>query len=137
MNAELKAIFASGTDDECGSLLPAMHRVQMEQQCMVAGCEKVLFMATQWAGNDLVEERHCWYYPDPALRAEIIAGWKQFTEDLGAYQPAEAAAPAAVGKAPEALPALFIQVKGEVTDSNLAAFKDHALAVFGRYKPLY
>ena len=37
LNAELKTIFASGTDDECGSLLPAMHRVQMEQQLLVSG----------------------------------------------------------------------------------------------------
>ena len=41
----------------------------------------------------------------------------------------EAVKPA--GKAPEALPALRIEVTGMVTASNLAAFREHALAVFG------
>jgi len=39
-----------------------------------------------------------------------------------------------VGVAPEALPALRIEVTGMVTASNLAAFREHALAVFGGIK---
>lgn len=102
--------------------IPKHYRVQMEQQCMVAGCEKVLFMATQWAGSDLVEERHCWYWPDLALRAEIIAGWKQFAEDLAAYQPAEAA-PAAVATVQPSLPAPVVRMDGALTvASNLPDF---------------
>lgn len=111
--------------------LPEHYRVQMEQQCMVSGAERVLFMASKWNGVDLVEERHCWYYPDPALRDRIIAGWEQFEADVAAYVPEAAAAPAAAGRAPDQLPALRVEVTGMVTASNLADFKASALAVLG------
>lgn len=129
LNAELKAIFARGTDDESGSLLPAMHRIQMEQQLLVSGAQRVLFMASEWNAEDhLIEEHHCWYYSDEVLRAQIVAGWAQFEKDLAGYELQPEAKPAPVGKAPQTLPALHIQVTGEVTASNLAEFKQTALA---------
>lgn len=112
-----------------GADLPKHYRVQMEHQCMVSGAERVLFMATKWADDDtLIDSRHCWYTPDAELRAEIIAGWQQFAADLAAYVPPAAAAAAPVGKAPDTLPALRIEVQGMVTASNLAEFKQTALA---------
>jgi putative phage-type endonuclease len=112
-----------------GRLLPVHHRIQMEQQLHVSGAERVLFMASEWdAEGGLIEERHCWYYPDAELRAAILNGWAQFERDLAAYVLPEAAAPAPVGKAPDTLPALRIEVSGEVTASNLAEFKQTALA---------
>jgi len=85
-------------------------------------------MASEWtADGELVEERHCWYYPDAELRAQILRGWDQFAADLAAYVLPEAAAPAPVGKAPDLLPALRIEVTGAVTASNLAEFKATAL----------
>lgn len=107
--------------------LPIYHRVQMEQQLLISGAERVLFMASQWAGEELVEEQHCWYYPDAALRESIVAGWDQFEKDLQAYVVPEAVDPPPVGKAPEMLPALRIEVTGQVTASNLAEFKKTAL----------
>jgi putative phage-type endonuclease len=131
LSSDLRSVFNAMTDlARGGEDLPKHYRVQMEQQCMVAGCQRVLFMASSWAGDSLDEERHCWYYPDPALRAEILAGWKQFAQDLAAYTSTEAAAPAPSGRAPETLPALHIEVTGMVTASNLEAFKANALAVF-------
>lgn len=111
--------------------LPKHYRVQLEQQCMVGGCERILFMASAWNGEELEEECHCWYYPDPVLRAEIIAGWKQFAADLAAFKPEPTAPAAPAGRAPETLPALRIEVTGMVTQSNLDAFKKNALAVIG------
>lgn len=111
--------------------LPLQYRVQMEQQCIVAGCNRVLFMASKWSGNSLIEERHCWYESDPELADKIDAGWEQFAADLAAYVPQAEATPTAQGRAPETLPALRIEVTGMVTGSNLDAFKAHALAVFG------
>jgi predicted phage-related endonuclease len=129
LNAELKAIFASGTDDECGRLLPAMHRVQMEQQLLISGAQRILFMTSDWtAEGELIEEQHCWYYSDPALRQQIIDGWIQFEKDLAAYVLPPSAESAPVGKTPETLPALRIEVTGMVTASNLAEFKETALA---------
>ncbi|MDE2022031.1 MAG: YqaJ viral recombinase family protein [Patescibacteria group bacterium] len=113
-----------------GADLPMQYRVQMEHQCMVSGCKKVLFMASKWNGDVLAEKRECWYTPDLALRKEIIAGWEQLAADLQAYTPQEDATPTPTGKAPETLPALHIEVAGMVTASNLEAYKQHAMAVF-------
>lgn len=129
LNDTLRAAMVEGCT---GTDLPKHYRVQMEQQLLVSGADRVLFMASKWNNDDtLVEERHCWYYPDPDLRAEILAGWEQFAADVAAYQPEPAPAAAPVGRAPDALPALSIQVTGMVTASNLAEFKANALAVLG------
>lgn len=135
LNAELRAAFdhvldASMGDDAAGCrLLPIHHRAQMEQQLHVSGAQRVLFLASEWtADGELVDERHCWYYPDDELRGQILAGWAQFERDLATYVPPESAEPAPVGKAPETLPALRIEVTGAVTASNLAEFKQTALA---------
>lgn len=135
LNADLRAAFDSierlvgGGDEAPGRLLPIYHRVQMEQQLHVSGAGRVLFMATEWdADGNLVEQRSAWYLPDDELRGQILAGWAQFERDLAAYVLPEAAAPAPVGRAPETLPALRIEVTGAVTASNLAEFKQTALA---------
>lgn len=125
LNAELRECL-EGQDE--APRLPLHYRVQMEQQLIVSGAGRVLFMASEWKGDELVEERHCWYASDKALRAQIIAGWQQFAIDLVSFTPEAPAAPAPTGKAPEALPALHIVLKGEVSASNLATFKDVALA---------
>lgn len=101
-------------DDESGRL-PKHYRVQMEQQLMVSGAKRVLFMATRWEGEVWVERRHCWYASDPVLRAEIIAGWRQFAQDLKDYQPPAASAVEKIVAEPvEALPAPVIQVSGQL-----------------------
>ena len=114
-------------DEGNGDHLPMLYRVQMEHQLIVSNAQRVLFMATRWEGDRCVERRHCWYASDPKLRAQIIAGWKQFDADLAAYQAPEAAAPAPVGRAPETLPALRIEISGAVSASNLGDFKAIAL----------
>lgn len=129
LNDELRAcMLPNGIGGEVE--LPAVYRVQCEQQLMISGAERVLFMASKWAPDGtLIEERHCWYLPDSALRAQIVAGWTQFEADLQAYVPPTAAAAAPAGKAPDSLPALRIEVSGMVKASNLAQFKTSALAV--------
>ncbi|HEL3778680.1 TPA: YqaJ viral recombinase family protein [Stenotrophomonas maltophilia] len=122
--------------DGCtGTDLPLMYQIQMEHQAMVSECERVFFMASEWrqasGGWELVEERHCWYTPNPELRARIVAGWAQLEADVAAFEPGPASEPVPVGRAPESLPALSIQVTGMVTASNLAEFKENALAVLG------
>ncbi|PNY71524.1 hypothetical protein C1750_14860 [Stenotrophomonas pavanii] len=122
--------------DGCtGTDLPLMYQIQMEHQAMVSECERVFFMASEWrqtsGGWELVEERHCWYVPNPELRARIVAGWAQLEADVAAFEPSPPSEPIPVGRAPEALPALSIQVTGMVTASNLAEFKENALAVLG------
>lgn len=122
--------------DGCtGTDLPLMYQVQMEHQCMVAeGCERVLFMASEWKrvdGNwELVEERHCWYTPNLELRSRIVTGWAQLEADVAGFVPAPAAAAPAAGRAPDQMPALRIEVTGMVTASNLVEWKEQAIEVF-------
>lgn len=127
LNDDLRLAMPLDGTDAC---LPLHYQVQMEHQAMVSGAERVLFMASKWAGDELVEERHCWYIPNPELRAKIVAGWAQFDADVMAYDPAPIAEPAAAGRAPDQMPALRIEVTGMVTASNLAEWKEQAIAVF-------
>lgn len=114
-------------DNSDGANLPAMYRIQMEQQLMLSGAEKCLFMATNWNldTEELLEQHVAWYYPDPELRQRIIAGWKQFALDLENYTHAEAK-PEAVAEHIEALPTLLVQVEGRVLATNLDTFKAKA-----------
>lgn len=126
LNASLRAALADGGDD-----LPSHYQVQMEQQLLVSGAERVLFMASLWdAEGTMIEHNFCWYTSSPALRAQIVAGWEQLAADVAAYQP-DVATPAATGRAPDALPALRIELTGMVTASNLAEFKASAMATLG------
>lgn len=134
LNADIRAAFDAmdkmGPHDDAAAcrLLPIYHRAQMEQQLHVSGAERILFMASEWdASGELVDHRHCWYYPDAELRADILRGWDQFAKDLAAYVLPEASVPAPVGRAPETLPALRIEITGAVMTSNLAEFKATAL----------
>lgn len=124
LNQDLRNVMQPGCK---GTDLPMHHQVQMEQQCMVAGCSKVLFMASEWtADGKLVEERHCWYKPNKELAAKITAGWQQFEADLEAYQPAPPPPPPPVVDVIQALPALVIRVEGKVTSTNMDVFREAA-----------
>lgn len=61
---------------------------------------------------------------------KLLAAWDQFDADVAAYVPEPTAAPIAAGRAPDQMPALRIEVTGMVTASNLAEWKDQAIAVF-------
>lgn len=133
----LNAVLREAMHDGCtGESLPLDYQVQMEHQCMVCPTiEKVLFMASEWDRHgNLIEERHCWYYPNPKLRAEIVTGWELIEKDVAAYDPSAEAAPEVVGQAPDQLPALRIDVTGMVTASNLEGFKAVALRTIGAIK---
>lgn len=107
---------------------PAPHHYwQLEQQLLVSGAQRIMF-----ATSDGTAERSAWvwYKSKPERRAQLIAGWKQFAADLAAYVPPESAPAPVVGKTPDNLPALLIQVTGAVTASNLPEFKANALEVF-------
>jgi putative phage-type endonuclease len=62
LNDELRSVMVEGGT---GANLALMYRVQMEQQLMISGADKCLFMASKWQGETLVEERHTWYTPWP------------------------------------------------------------------------
>lgn len=107
--------------------LDAHYYWQLEQQLLVSGAEKVIFVCSDGTEQNFVSME---YFPVPGRAAKLIAGWKQFEADLEAFEPVEAVAEA-VGTAPENLPALRIEVTGMVTASNLEQFKARSLAVIG------
>lgn len=100
---------------------------QLEQQLLVTGADRVLFVCSDGTTDNFHMME---YRAVPGRAEELVAAWAQFDADLAAYTP-EASAPEAVGKAPETLPALRIEVTGMVTASNLAEFKQTALEVIG------
>ncbi|MFJ2362512.1 YqaJ viral recombinase family protein [Pseudomonas sp. NPDC087697] len=113
-------------DDVLAGTLDPHYYWQLEQQLLVSGAEKVIFVCSDGTENNFVSME---YTPAPGRAATLVAGWKQFQADLLDFTPAEVL-PEAVGKTPESLPALRIEVTGMVTASNLEQFKAHSLAVF-------
>jgi putative phage-type endonuclease len=100
---------------------------QLEQQLLVSGAERVIFVCSDGTEQNFVSME----YRAVAGRAEqLVEGWKQFEADLAGHSPAEVAADV-VGSSPDSLPALRIEVTGMVTASNLEQFKAHSLAVIG------
>lgn len=104
--------------------LPPEYYWQLEQQLLVSGAEFVMFVMSDGTEDNFFSMR---YESQPERRAALIAAWKQFQADLTNYQPLEHIA-APQGKALIELPALSIQLVGKVTGSNLAVYKDTALA---------
>lgn len=104
--------------------MPEQHMPQCQQVLLVTGAKKLIFSVSDGTPETLLTLE---VFPDPAWFERIKAAWNQFDIDLAAYVPPAVSAPAPTGRAPETLPALFATVKGEVTASNLAEFKEVAL----------
>ena len=133
LNAALREAMIEGCT---GADLPLVYQVQMEQQAMVSGCERILFMASKWKASPdtgemvLVEQRHCWYTPNLELRARIVAGWEELEADVAAYVPGEQRTAPAVAAPVDSLPAVAVQLQGALeVVSNLPAFGE-ALRTF-------
>ena len=122
LNDKLRGIQSS--DD-----LPAQYHAQIEQQLMVSGANKCLFMASKWDGDELVEEVHIWVTHNQDMSNALAQGWTQFSIDLAEYKRKLAAGEIEPPKvevvaAPVmGLPALSIQVNGSISlITNLQKF---------------
>lgn len=105
------------------------YTIQLDQQLLISGAEKCLFMASD--GPDDVA--HMWYKTTPEKCQRLIKEWQSFQKDVAAYVPTAEAAPV-TAEAVIALPALAVQIKGEVTASNLPVFIGAADAFLARIK---
>lgn len=103
---------------------------QLEQQLLVSGAERVIFVCSDGTAENFVSME---YRPVAGRAAQLIEGWKQFEADLAGYEVADAPS-IVVGKAPDELPALRIELTGMVTASNLKVFEESALAVIDSVK---
>ena len=116
---EHKTFNCSLKDITDASQLPEQYRAQMEQQLMVSGASKCLFMATKWNGDQLVEKMNVWYESDQARRDQSIQGWVQFEIDLENYVPPEVVdrpEPDAIMQ----LPTVIARATGTIAACNLA-----------------
>ncbi len=107
--------------------LPDEYMPQPQQCMLVTGASEWIFTVSDGTEENMVRMT---VRPDPVWSDRIVKGWEQFARDLAAYVPA-AVVIEAVGHTPETLPALRVEVTGMVTASNLAEYKEHALAVIG------
>jgi putative phage-type endonuclease len=106
-------------NDASAEDIVGQHWPQLEQQLLVSDAAAVMFMASNGTEKGMVVVH---YQSIPERRAQLIAGWKQFTEDLGNYVHTKKA-PAAVAKAVKSLPAVSIQVNGAIAlTDNLSVF---------------
>ena len=93
---------------------------QLEHQLLVSGAARAYFTASDIDGAC---RGFVWYESQPERRAQVIAGWRLFAEDLARYQPVEVL-PAAVAAPIEDLPALTVEISGRVLSTNLAVWQD-------------
>ncbi|NWD85603.1 YqaJ viral recombinase family protein [Pseudomonas sp. K5002] len=114
---------------KAGDLAPHYYW-QLEQQLLVSGAERVIFVCSDGTPENFV---HMEYRAVAGRAAQLIQGWKQFEADLANFEMADAPS-IVVGKAPDELPALRIELTGMVTASNLRVFEDSALAVIDSVK---
>lgn len=103
---------------------------QLEQQLLVSGAERVIFVCSDGTSENFVSME---YRPVAGRAEQLVEGWKQFEEDLASFEMADAPS-IVVGKAPDELPALRIELTGMVTASNLKVFEESALAVIDSVK---
>ena len=113
LNKTLAAQIASGE-------LEPHYWLQLEQQLLVSGAERVLFTASDGSEEGTL---YLWYSSQPERRARLLYGWRQFQRDVAAYDPAAERPAQAVAAPVESLPAVVVQVSGALTvGGNLPAF---------------
>lgn len=103
---------------------------QLEQQLLVSGAERVIFVCSDGTAENFVSME---YRPVAGRAEQLIEGWKQFEADLAGFEMTDTPS-IVVGKAPDELPALRIELTGMVTASNLKVFEQSALAVIDSVK---
>lgn len=100
---------------------------QLEQQLLVSGAERVIFATGD--GGDRLETMY--YCAVPGRAEALIAGWKQFQQDVAAYEPPQITEPPPVGAHIDSLPALRVEVEGKVLATNLDQFRANAMQILG------
>lgn len=112
-------------EDVRNGTLSANYTLQMDQQLLVSGADKCLFMTSDGTDKNMA---WCWYETTPEKKATLIAGWHQFHADLAAYVPPVVTV-APVAKTVASLPVVFdMRVEGKLVSCNLEQYKPAALA---------
>ena len=106
-------------DVRSGNLGPH-YTIQLDQQLLVSGAKKCLFMTSDGTDEKMA---WCWYESNQAKFDALISGWTQFAIDLENFQADAVEAVTVVAEQKIGLPALSIQVQGSISlISNLDRF---------------
>lgn len=100
-------------------VLPEEFMPQCQQVLKVTGAERLYFVVSDGTPEKFV---YMEVLPDPAWFERIDAGWAQFAKDLATYEPT-VYVEKPIADAIKQLPALAIQINGEVVRSNLPMFQ--------------
>ncbi len=98
-------------------VLEPMHYWQLEQQLLVSGAKKVLFVCSDGTEDKWHE---MFYVSIPERREQLLAGWVQFNKDLKAFK-VEAKTEAVVATVAEAFPLIKYKIEGSMIVSNISA----------------
>lgn len=91
---------------------------QLEQQLLVAGAERALFVVS----DGTAEKREKMYYVSvPERRLKLISGWHEFKKDLEAHE-VKAKKEVVVAKEQESFPLIKCSVEGSLVVSNLGEY---------------
>jgi predicted phage-related endonuclease len=105
--------------------LDANYTIQMDQQLLISGAKKCLFMASDGTEEKMV---WCWYESSQNKFDALILGWNQFNIDLANYVP-PVVVDAPLKKITTALPVVLdMRVEGKLVSCNIEQYKPAALA---------
>lgn len=110
--------------------VPDTHMPQLQQQLMVSDADKVIFVV-----SDGTPEKMVWteVEPDSSWFERIMQGWTQFAKDLQEYEHREIKEKP-VADVIQELPSLFVEITGEVKNTNLPMVRDAATAFIAAIK---
>lgn len=96
-------------------ILPDHHWPQCQQALYVSGADTLIFTCSDGTPEKTVSME---VYPDKSYQNKLIHGWAQFEADLANYQLVEPVSKA-TKEVIKGLPAITVQVRGELTLCNL------------------
>lgn len=103
---------------------------QLEQQLMVSGAQKVLFMVSDGTEQNMA---YMFYEPVEGRKEALLAGWKQFNEDLENHEIKAKTVPVKA-EVIQDLPAVSYKINGLAIISNLDEYKAKALELVEQSK---
>lgn len=103
---------------------------QLEQQLMVSGAQKVLFMVSDGTEQNMA---YMFYEPVEGRKEALLAGWKQFNEDLENHEIKAKTVPVKA-EVIQDLPAVSYKMNGLAIISNLDEYKAKALELVEQSK---
>ena len=91
---------------------------QLEQQLLVAGAERALFMVSDGTG---VNREMMYYTSLPERRSKLIAGWHEFKKDFEGHE-VKAKQEVVVARKQDSFPLIQCSVEGSTVVSNLGEY---------------